>query len=323
MLGSSNFIISKNIKYLFFNISKGKKPTDRKFESFQFMKHHGVGKYTAVNMIPTFFGVYNIYMFGEYFLSDYKKRGYITGQSLNFCGREVFDIDGGAIEHMKWDTYDHEMTSLFCDTNFTPYKHPAAILMGVNSIRKRCLYNENTTAYSLEYMWQFFQNYKNEPKLFRLGLVDGHEGSTEVIKYSDDLLVEFFTKFQNAGFLDDTAIFIQTDHGFSMVGPFSLLEVEDYTHDVVLPTFFSILPTNMRNYDMLRENLINNEQSITTPFTIYNSLKSILNDRNVVYFSMEESTDIFNHHLSKNRDCRTFYNPQYFYVNQFYCRCHK
>jgi hypothetical protein len=286
------------------------------------MKHHAVGKYTGVNMVPTFFGVYNIFYAGEYYLGDYKKRGYITGNSVNFCGREVFDIDNGAIEHMKWDTYDHEMSSLFCDTNFTPYKHPQAILMGVNSIRIRCLYNENTTKYSLEYLWQFFQTYKNEPKLFRLGLVDGHEGSTEVIKYSDDLLVDFFTKFEKAGFLDDTAMFIQADHGFSMVGPYSLLEVDDYAHDVVLPSFFGIFPTNMKNYDMIRENLINNEQSITTPFTIYNSLKAILGDERINY-SMEEKTDIFNHYLSKSRDCEIFNNKGYFNNNLFYCRCAK
>jgi len=299
------------------------KSTDPNFETFQFLKYHGVGRYTALNMVPAFFGVYNIYFAGKYFLIDYKDRGYITGQSLNFCGREVFDIDGGAIERMKWTSYDHEMQSFFCDGNFTPYDSPNPIMMGTNSIRKRCMYNKNTTFFSLEYMRQFFEKYKSEPKFFRLGLVDGHEGTTEVIKYTDDLLVEFFNKFKADGHLDDTLIFIHTDHGFSMPGPFSLLELDDYLHEVVLPSYFMIAPKSLKNFDKIRKNLKYNENALITPFTTYNNLIAILNDRQSLMYAMEDELDVFNHKIRyEKRICRnTFYNDDYFYNKDFMCRC--
>jgi hypothetical protein len=69
-------------------------------------------------------------------------------------------------------------------------------MKGVNSIRRRCLYNNNPSVYSLEYLKQFFDKYQDEPKFFRVGLVDGDEGTAKVIKYSDDILFDFFDKFE-------------------------------------------------------------------------------------------------------------------------------
>ena len=51
------------------------------------------------------------------------KKGYITRQSLNFCGREVIDFDVGAIEYMHWDTYDHQLQLCF----LTRTSHPIIV----------------------------------------------------------------------------------------------------------------------------------------------------------------------------------------------------
>lgn len=296
--------------------------SNEKIESFQFFKYHGVGRYTGVNMVPAFFGVYNIYYAGNHFVTNYKKTGYITGQSLNFCGREVFDIDSGAIEHMKWGTFDHEMQSFFCDGNFTPYDGSYPLMMGTNSIRKRCMYNKNTTWYSLEYLRQFFTKYSDSPKLFRVGLVDGHEGTTEVIKYSDDLLVEFFEKFRQDGFLDDAVLIIHSDHGNAMPGPFTLMEFEDHEYEAVLPAYFIIAPKSMKYFPKIRENLKHNENALFTPFTTYNTLNAILGNRDDILFSMEDHRDLFSKKISKMRHCKnTFWNADYFYGKEFICRC--
>jgi hypothetical protein len=297
---------------------------DAKFETFQFLKYHGVGRLTALNMIPTFFGVYNIYYAGKYFLTEYKDRGYITGQTLTFCGKELFDIDGGAIEHMQWDNYDHEMNSLYCDGNFTPLDSPYSILSGVNSIRQRCIYNKSATQYSLEYMHQFFNKYKDEAKFFRIGFTEAHEGSLEVIKHSDDDITEFFIQMEKEGHLDETIVFIQADHGFSFVGPYSALEFEDYVHELVLPASFLILPTKIKNYDSIRKVVRHNENAMVTPFILYNSLMTILNDdENVRFAEFDELNDIFTTTLSYDRDCDIFYDKIYFNDKEFLCRCHE
>lgn len=274
-------------------------------------------------MVPAFLGVFNVYYNGYHFIKDYKERGYITGQSLTFCGREVFDLDGGAIERMKWDTHDHEMISLFCDGNFTPLTGSTyPILTGTNAIRKRCLYGQSALSYSLNYANQFFDKYKDQPKFFKLGLTEAHEGSNEVIKYSDDELVNFLLGFEKKGYLNNTLMYFMSDHGLAMLGPYSAFELEDYSHEAVLPSFFMLAPKSMRNYEKIRHNLIHNENSIVTPFNIYNSLKGILNDRKNVRYSMLDDMDIFNRPISREYDCKSsFYLPEYYDNIEFICRC--
>jgi hypothetical protein len=293
-----------------------------KFESFQFLKYHGVGRYTGVNMVPTYFGVFNIYYMGKYFLTQYKNKGYITGQTLTYCGREVFDLDGGAIEKMRWDTYDHEMISLFCDGNFTPYEaNHYPILTGANSLRIRCLYNKSALSYSLEYLNQFWSAYKKEPKFFRIGLTEAHEGTNEVIKYSDDELFNFFSEFEKKGYLNDTIVYIQSDHGLSMIGPYSAMALEDFEWELVLPAFFMILPTNIKDYDSIRETVRHNENSMITPFSIYNSLYSIVRYDKYSYFDQEN--DIFFQKTSKSNECSSFHDYDFYFNHEFLCRCKK
>jgi hypothetical protein len=291
-------------------------------EAFQFFKFHGVGRYTALNMIPTYFGVYNIYYNGKYFLKDYKNAGYITGQAIDCCTREVFDIDGGAIERMEWVNYDHENISLFCDTNYVPYNEINSLFRGANSIRRRCLYNNNPSVYALEYMNQFFAKYKDEPKFFRVGLADGHDGTAEVIKYSDDILADFFNKFEKEGHLDDTLLIISTDHGFSLPGPYSIPQLEDWDIESVLPTLFVIAPTSMKDFEKVKSTLKANEQKMITPFNLYNSLKAILGD-NSLSTSMQGDEDIFTDRFEDERDCMNFFDFLNYQgsISNMICRC--
>ena len=275
-------------------------------------------------MCPAFFGVFNIYYSGQHFIQDYKKRGYITGQTLTFCGREVFDMEPGAIEKMKWDSHDHEMISLFCDGNYTPYEGSYPLLTGPNSIRRRCLYNKSALSYSLEYAKQFFEKYSNEPKFFKIGITEAHEGTNEVIKYSDDELYNFFVEFEKNGNLDNTAVFFQSDHGLAMMGPYSALELEDFEHESVLPSFFMIMPKNTLNYNYIRSNMIHNENSIITPFNIYNTLKGILNNRKKLNYSMNDNSEILNDKIPRERDCNIFHDEDYYEGGMEYlCRCKK
>lgn len=172
-------------------------------------------------MIPTYFGVYNICYAGKHSLKDYKDRGYITGQATTQCSRELYELDYGAIEHMEWAAYDHEMQSFYCEGNFSPYDGTFAILVGISSIVERCMYNKLTTTYALEYGSQFFHKYRDEAKFFRLGFLEAHEGTLEAIKYSDDIFTNFFEEFERQGHLDDTIIIFLSDYGLSVVSPYT------------------------------------------------------------------------------------------------------
>jgi hypothetical protein len=59
-----------------------------------------------------------------------------------------------------------------------------------------------------------------------------------------------------------------------------------------------------------------------TPFTLFNSLLAILNDKNISY-SMEDMTnDVFNRKIDRTLDCDSFKNDVYYVDKEFLCRCH-
>ena len=269
-------------------------------------------------MFPAFYGSFYGRMTGSTFYKDYRDAGYIIGQALNFCSREVVDMyTGTRYEYWDWVNFDHELVSLFCDTNFSKYDQP---IEAPCKMTRRCLYGKDTVEYSLEYILQFFNKYKDEPKIFKFDSIDAHEGSTEVIKYSDDHFVKFFETFEKEGFLNDTLVIIHTDHGVSMPGPYSVLGAEDWNHEVLLPVLFMLVPTNIEKYEELRDTLKHNEQIIVTPFTIYNSMKSLLGRE--YRKSMIDQTSLFSEKLSKGRDCQVFNDKEY-YKEQgpMECRC--
>jgi hypothetical protein len=297
----------------------GESYNDKKSESFQFMKYHGLGTFTGINMVPAVFGVYNSYMNGRHYITDFKKKGFVTGQATGFCSREIFDMDPGAIKGLAWDNFDHELSSLFCDGNFTPYNDMYALLVGVNTPRIRCLYNRSVSSYSLEYATQFFQKYPNEAKFFRMMFYDAHEGTQEVIKYTDTEITDFLRNFEKLGYLDDTTLVIQTDHGLGMPGVYSGLDLEDYHKETVLPSLFMVIPTHVKNYDTIRKNLKYNEQSMGTHFTLFNTFHAFLNGSR--YYSYNDEYDFINDKIPRSRNCRELKNQDYWNWFTLHCRC--
>ena len=99
------------------------------------------------------------------------------------------------------------------------------------------MYGRDAYEYSLEYAEQFWEEYANEPKFFRLGFIDGHEGSLEVIKYLDEPLLNMIKKLDNKGFLEDTAIVFASDHGDNMFGFIRFVSpdfhVEKYLREII------------------------------------------------------------------------------------------
>lgn len=285
-------------------------------ESFQFFKYHGVGKFTRINMVPTLFGIYNSKNepTANYFIKHYKENGFITGSALENCNKEVFEIEEEEMKNLNWEPFDHEFLSLFCDPNFTPYGDPFSMARGPNSLKEKCLYNKMAIEHELDYLNNFWNVYSNERKFFRMSIIDAHEGTYEAIKYDDDVLFEFFSKFEKEGKLKDTLMFIQTDHGNGQPGPYSILNLDDFYHELTLPTLFTILPTNIENYQEIRKNLKINEQSFISPFTLHNSFLTVLNDDKVP-MSKHDNYSIFSKDIPIDRNCN------HLIIDNGLCRC--
>ena len=281
-----------------------------KIKSFQFLKYQNFGPWTQINGIPMFYGENIKNMNGTSIVKYLKENGYITGQSMSICQREVFWTEQKSITKLITENFDNENQSLFCDPNYFDQITPWPFDKGAFSILRRCFYGKDSFEYNFEYFQQFWTNYQNNRKYFRLDFIDAHEGTGEVIKYLDQPLFNFLNFFYSNGFLHDTVIFFLSDHGNHMPGFYFFFNFNDFYLEKLLGVLIILFP-----YVDNEEYLIENQQILITPFDVYGTLINIIfgDDFNAPYTQYSKSllhkinsNERFcnNYPLEKNEHCR-------------------
>ena len=281
-----------------------------KIKSFQFLKYQNFGPWTQINGIPMFYGENIKNMNGTSIVKYLKENGYITGQSMSICQREVFWTEQQSITKLITENFDNENQSLFCDPNYFDQKTPWPFDKGAFSILRRCFYGKDSFEYNFEYFKQFWTNYQNNRKYFRLDFIDAHEGTGEVIKYLDQPLFNFLNFFYSNGFLHDTVIFFLSDHGNHMPGFYFFFNFNDFYLEKLLGVLIILFP-----YVNNEEYLIENQQILISPFDVYGTLINIIfgDDFNAPYTQYSKSllhkinsNERFcnNYPLEKNEHCR-------------------
>jgi hypothetical protein len=260
--------------------------TEGNFSTYQFFKLHALNYYTYANMIPGYFGEFKLTLKngvdkGTYFLWDAKDTGYITGQSYDVCSRETFDLEPTWDVYLNYTNYDHEFTPFYCDPNFSDPLRPYQSLKGAYSIKRRCMYGQDAGTYQIEYATKFFDTYRDQPKLFRMGFLDSHEGTGEMMKYMDDPIHNFLLDLQNKGHLDDTVVFFQSDHGFSMAGPTYMIKPRDYFYEVFLPTIIYMVPRSNKWFIQMNRGMKSNENKFVTAFDSHAALLHMFNFKKI------------------------------------------
>ena len=135
-----------------------------------------------------------------------------------------------------------------------------------------------------------------------------------MVKYLDKKLAEFLEEFDNKKYLDDTAIFIVSDHGNNMIGFYNILQVEDYVLEKTLGTWFMILPKK-RNID--EKNLEKNQQRLVTPYDIHDTLIDMLGYQLNDKFYSRKGKSVFEEINGLERDC-DYYSQD---LLPLWCRC--
>ena len=285
-----------------------------KYSFYQMLKYQNFIFFTQQNVNPMFFGESMFNSNGTSILHHIKRKGYITGQANNICTRQLYDIEDNYTQNISYESFDHENIAMFCDPNFYNPENRFTPYMGPYSIRRRCLYGKDTFEYVLEYGQKFWETYLNEKKFLRLSFQDAHEGTLEVVKYLDKKLAEFLGFFWHKKYLEDTAIFLVSDHGNNMIGFYNILQVEDYVLEKTLGTWLMILPKKI-NVD--EKNIEINQQRLVTPYDIHDTLLDMfgykLNDK--VYSRKGKS--IFSEINGLERNC-DFYKQD---LLPLWCRC--
>ena len=275
------------------------KDKKEKMSSFQFLKYINFLGITENNCIPMFYGNSKGNADKYSIVNEFKKKGYITCGTSNQCHRELFLLNKNT--NYKFVGFDHENFALFCDPNYNPPNNNKQFELGLYSKYRRCLYNKDTFEYVFEYGKKFLEAYKEQRKFLRLGFIDSHETSLELIKYLDDSLSDFILYLIN-NFNNSTSIFIVSDHGGNMQSrEFNFLAGQDFRYERDLGTFFLIISDN---YNSNFKNLNYNQQILITPYDIYNTLMFILqNDKKEYSF---KGQSIFEEINGKERKCNNY-----------------
>jgi hypothetical protein len=254
--------------FMLYNLNE----TEKEYTAFQFMKYNTLKGLTLPNIKAMFYGVGLNETDGVNLVKFYKEQGYVTGHTGTTCGKEIFSVNGLLqSQHLDFNNWDHENIAMFCDENFFDYRYP--INKGVASVLKRCLYGKYGFEYMIEYAKQFWKLYPDNKKFFRIHFNEGHEGSMELVTYLADPLFEFVKYFFDNNLLDDTFMFIVSDHGNHMLGPWAILRPQDYLIESTLATLFFIIPNNEKLYkNNLYDIIQKNQQTFITPYDIHDTI---------------------------------------------------
>ena len=285
-----------------------KKENDMEYKSYQFMKYTTFDAFTQMSAQPMFYGekmdpeTSN----GTFIIKYMKKRGYITGQSINLCSRELFVTMNNCLNKVEFSDFDHENVAMFCDANYYNRDNPYPLLQGGFSVLRRCLYGKDSFQYVLEYGQKFWETYKDNKKFLRLGFIDAHERTQEVIKYLDEPLFNFLNYLFKNKLLENTAIFFVSDHGNGMYGLYRDIQADDFLFERTLAFWFIILH-NFKNEEEIK-NLEENQQTLLTPYDIFDTMSDIIfNEENMdVHTRLDLGKSVFRKIDAKNRNCMKY-----------------
>ena len=228
------------------------------FHSFQFFKYHSFIHYTRYNYPQIFYGKVDGKL--ERNIKFMKENGYVTCYINDMCHREPTNTGHNMTKN---EISDHEY--LICDINANK----------LHTSLKRCLYNKLTADYAFEYGNQFWRKYQENRKYLSINLEDGHEGSLEVLKYTDNIIYKFLNNLYNHNLLKSTSIFLVSDHGTQCPSPYHLNEF--FSIERYLPMLYLICNDRKNlSYNEQYLNIYNNQQIMITGYDIYNTLANLV-----------------------------------------------
>ena len=297
--------LKKTTKFIEKFMKKNEKNT---YKSFQFMKYTTFDAFTQMSAQPMFYGekmdpkTSN----GTFILKYMKERGFVTGQSIDLCSRELFVTMNNCLNKVEFSDFDHENVAMFCDANYYNRDNPYPFLQGGFSIIRRCLYGRDAFEYVLEYGTKFWEAYPDNKKFLRLGFIDAHEQSEEVIKYMDSPLYEFLNHLYKKDALKNTAIFFVSDHGNGMYGYYRDIQADDFLFERTIAFWFMILE-GYNNKEGIN-NLEKNMQTLLTPYDIHDTLSDIIFDEVNMNVHTRDNLgySVFREIDAKNRTCMKY-----------------
>ncbi|KAJ1664686.1 hypothetical protein EV178_003842 [Coemansia sp. RSA 1646] len=217
----------------------------------------------------------------------YRDRGYVTARVETSCEDWTRTYAAKYYKSLSYSVgergLDYELSAPFCMPEFYPATgNSFGNFKGPFSISARCLYGRHVHEYGFDYIDQLRKELRSgsgrnssRPYMLMLNLMEGHEGTGEVLRTLDNRLSRFLVDLRDNGELEDTALFLLSDHGLHMGLNFAFLNSGQIEHKN--PFYAMVLPQWLRSHvdSQTEQGLLVNEQRLTTPFETHYTLKTL------------------------------------------------
>jgi hypothetical protein len=281
------------------------------YSSYQFFKFQSLYPGTLANIVSAYYGAFPGNRKGYSIYKKFQERGFVVAQTMDLCGREYFDIEKDL--NFTYHYPDHELASLFCDPTFYDISTPYKMFSGPYGMGKRCIWGREAADWMFDYSRQFMESYKNSSKFLSVGIQDSHEGSGEMVKYTEEYVLNFLNYLKKEKILDNTLLLIFSDHGFFMPGSvYQLFNLNDFQIEQTLPSLYMLLPKNIKGFEKIDKSLKSNENKMITTFDIYQTISSIVGN----YKNSKSGENLFEKTKSgKSTNCKSLK------ISDENCRC--
>jgi membrane-anchored protein YejM (alkaline phosphatase superfamily) len=160
----------------------------------------------------------------------------------------------------------------------------------------------------IKYATDFWENYSENKKYFRMTFNYGNEPTGNVLTYLDEPLFNMLSDFYNKGKLKNTAVFIVSEQGNKNNGLYNILGSGEFELEKKYGLFIMILDwnDNFKN-GKYHKNLLDNQNIYTTPYDIYESMIHIVLGNTSYYSNMQAMPNIHR---------KSMFNPNH---NKIYC----
>lgn len=206
----------KTAEYLeiFFN----EKNQKQKMKGYQFFRFHSLRQHHMANLLALRYDdreFWEAIHHWERFENNFKDEGYITATASAKCEIDELDISRNYKSKKYADRrpLDYEFFAASCDPNATPSNQSYSYLKGPFSEFRRCVYSKDSFQHQFDFTYNFWKTYQDQPKVQMVTLMDGHEFTGELPVYLDQYLPNFLEKMKNEGLLENSLVFIMSDHG--------------------------------------------------------------------------------------------------------------
>jgi hypothetical protein len=241
-----------------------------KFETFQFFRIISNGFNTEFNTRAMYSGSQlKQERRGRPYWDFFSGQGNVAAYINGFCEDWM-----SVFMRTKFKGMDHKVFYPWCHPEFHPFTKTFGNFAGPFSILRRCINGIHVHDYIFNYIHEMWKNYKNYGKIIHVSFQEGHEGTGEVLRTLSPSMAQFFKTLDSVEELENTVVFLTSDHG-SHMGPY-FMSGEMGKFEQKLPLLITMFPKKfLKKYPEFREKLKNNQQNLVSHYDTYWTLRHL------------------------------------------------